>query len=111
MNTKQQEGPSNLIKDFKTKATVDDFVEQVYPVLCQGRDRYGHKALEKPIEVSVKIQKSPGCSTISSLVDCQYNTGGHGQRCKASHPGVDKKWGGINCPYSFDVPYALEKKR
>lgn len=91
--------------------SVDKYVEQNFPVECKGRDDEGNEVLDKPVAVNVKVYKSPGSSRISSLVECPYNTGGHGQRCKASHPpGVDKVGQGVICPYSFDIPYALEKK-
>ena len=89
---------------------IDNYVKQIYPIQCRGRDRKGNEVLETPVEAEVKIYNS-GSNTISSDVECPYNTGGHGQRCKASHPDVDKKWGGIGCPYSFDIPYAFEKRR
>lgn len=89
---------------------VEEFVEQKFPIECKGRDNLGNDVLEKPVEVTVHIHKSPGSNTISSEVKCRYNTGSHGQRCKASHPEVDKVGEGIGCPYSFDIPYALEVK-
>ena len=30
-------------------------------------------------------------------VECPYNTGGHGQRCMASHPGYEKLGDGVPC--------------
>lgn len=48
---------------------------------------------------------------ISSIVKCKYNTGGHGQRCKASHPDTDKVGEGIICPYSFDIFNRLDYER
>ncbi len=90
---------------------LDRAVEQTFPIQCSGRDREGNEVLPKPVDVQVRISKSVGCNTISTNVTCQYNTGGHGQRCKASHPRVDKIWEGVGCPYSLDIPYALEKKR
>lgn len=54
--------------------------------------------------------KSPGTDTISSHVKCPYNTGGHGQRCKASHPEVDKVGDGVLCPYALDIPYYADGK-
>jgi len=90
-------------------ANVADFVEQDFPIECKGRDGKGKEVLPKPVNVTVHIYKSPGSSSITTQVNCPYNTGSHGQRCKASHPDKDKVGDGVICPYSFDIPYALEK--
>ncbi|MEK6854931.1 MAG: hypothetical protein AABX73_01795 [Nanoarchaeota archaeon] len=87
------------------------YVKQTFPIQCKGRDANGLEVLTEPVNVNVKIHKSPGSNTISSNVECPYNTGGHGQRCKASHPDVDKVGEGVGCPYSFDIPYALEREQ
>jgi len=89
---------------------IDHFVKQTYPIECKGRNEIGDEALDAPVKVLVEVYKSQASNTISSIVRCLYNTGGHGQRCKASHPDVDKIGEGVGCPYSFDLPYALEKK-
>ena len=91
-----------------TEKTVEDYVEQIFPIQCRGRDEQGKEVLKEPIDVKVKIYKSPGISMICSDVSsCQYNTGGHGQRCKASHPDKDKVGDGVNCPYAVDLPLSL----
>ncbi len=93
---------------------IDKYVQQVFPIECMGRDINGNEVLAEPVEVKVRIYKFLGNNTISSEVECPYNTGGHRQRCKASHPKIDKillVGEGVGCPYSFDIPYALEKKR
>ncbi len=100
--------------------SLDKYVTQTFSVECKGRDINGNDFFSDGIRVDVTISKSPGSSTISSNVTCPYNTGAHGQRCKASHPkiekilfekGMDPAWNeDIICPYSFDIPYALEKK-
>ncbi len=91
--------------------SVDDYVTQTYPVECKGRDENGSEVLDEALDVEVKIYKSPGSSMISSNVDdCPYSAGAHGQRCKASHPNQDKIGKGINCSYSFNIPYAPEKR-
>lgn len=66
------------------------------------------KFLPNPVDVQVKVYKSPGSSDIGSAVTCPYNTGAHGERCKASHPEVDKEGEGVTCPYALDIPYTLE---
>lgn len=86
----------------------EGYVEQIFPIKCKGRDICMDEILDEPVDVKLKIYKSPGSNSISSIVDCPHNTGGHGQRCKASHPNKDKVGNGIICPYSFDIPYALE---
>jgi len=89
------------------------YLERVFPIKCKGRDAWGREVLKKAIKVKVRISNSCTETSISADVeDCPYNTGGHGQRCKASHPHIDKIGEeGIGCPYAFDIPYALEKKR
>jgi len=88
----------------------NEYVQATFPIECKGRDSRGREVLDKPVSANVKISKSPGSNELTSLVECCYNTGGHGQRCKASHPDVDKVGEGIGCPYSFDVPYAFDKR-
>ena len=91
---------------------LDKYVEQEFPIICRGRDSKGKKVLETPVHVRVIISQFYGCvETISSTVDCIHNTGGHGQGCKASHPNIDKVDEDVGCPYSFDIPYALKKKK
>lgn len=90
---------------------IDEFVTQTYPIECKGRDEVGDEVLDAPVSVKVEIHKSPGSNMISSNVECLYNTGGHGQRCKAYYPIVDKIGKGVGCPYSFDIPYAFEVKK
>jgi hypothetical protein len=92
---------------------IDLYVTQTYPVECKGRDEYGNEVLESPLDVKVEIHTRPGSNTISSSVDdCPHNVGGHGQRCKASHPDVYKIEGhGVICHYSFDIPYAFDPKK
>lgn len=90
---------------------LDLYVEQIFPINCKGRDYRGKEVFTEPIKVEVKVFSSPGSDMISSSVrGCPYNTGSHGQRCKASHPTVDKVGDSVDCPYSFNIPYALEKK-
>ena len=90
---------------------IDKYVKQTYPIKCKGRNEIGDEVLNNSTKVEIEIHKRPGSNTISSYVNCPYNTGGHGQRCKASHPHVDKVGEGVICPYSFDIPYALETSK
>jgi len=78
-----------------------------FPIRCKGRDEERKEVLDKPVDVKVNISKIAD-RYISFDVDCPYNTGAHGQRCKASHPGVDKIGEGITCAYSLDLPYAID---
>ncbi len=79
------------------------YVEQNLSIQCHGRDTFGKEVLKSPVTLNVNVHKSPGSTYISNIVECPYNTGGHGQRCKASHPYVDKIGGGVGCPYAFDI--------
>ncbi len=78
-----------------------------YPCACKGRNHAGGEVLDNPVDMTIIIS-SPGRDRIvSSDVKCPYNTGGHGQRCKAAHLYTDKVEGQeAYCPYSFDLPYA-----
>lgn len=96
------------IKMAETK-TVDDYLEQSFPIKCKGRNSKMEECLTEAVKVTVKVSRSCG-NFISISPKCIYNTGGHGQRCKASHPKVDKVGEGVVCPYSLDIPYALDEK-
>ena len=74
-----------------------------------GRNAEGTLALKQPVEVTIEVAKSPGTDLISLSVECPYNTGAHGGRCKASHPDTDKVGEGIGCIYSLDLPWEFEK--
>lgn len=80
-----------------------------FTVPCHGRDSNGNPVLNEPVEVDVNVSQSSKW-VISLDVKCPYNTGGHKQRCKASHPEVDKVGEGVSCVYSVDIPYALDQK-
>lgn len=82
--------------------------EATFTILCYGRDFNGSPVLNEPVTADVIVSQSVEYA-ISLDVKCMYNTGGHRQRCKASHPEVDKIDEGI-CPYAIDIPYALDKK-
>ena len=71
-----------------------------FSVLCHGRDTEGQEVLAHPVDVRVKIRLLEDGKTIAVGVECVHNTGGHGERCKASHPGQDKVGEGIRCPYA-----------
>ena len=79
-------------------------IEQIFPIVCGGRNSEGEEFLDKGVDVKVRIYLQEGSSTISSQVTCIHNVGVHGTRCDAS--GVE----GIKCPYSFDIPYILDHR-
>ena len=86
---------------------LDKCIEQIFPIKCCGRDNKGEYFLEKSVDVTLTIcQRLGNEEIISSIVNCPYNAGGHGQRCIVSDS--NKK---VDCPYSFDIPYALEKNK
>lgn len=83
--------------------------ESLVPIQCYGRGPNGRPTLGTPLPLTIKMHRSPGCQSVSvGPQNCPHNTGGHGQRCKASHPGHEKLGDGVDCPYSFDYPYATE---
>jgi hypothetical protein len=73
--------------------------------LCKGRGPKAREVLEEAVRIEVTISEI-GDSSISLSVECPYNTGSHRQRCKASHPEVDKKGKGVHCAYAMNIPYA-----
>ena len=83
---------------------ITQYIEQIFPIRCLGRDAERKTVLEKAVGVSVNIHKAPNSSMISSSVECEYNCGAHGEMCRAA------KKGEVICPYSFDIPYALDSK-
>lgn len=89
------------------------YVQRLVVVQCRGYDDRGRPALEIPVSATIDIHRSPGCDSIGvGPKACPHNTGGHGQRCKASHPpGVDKVGEGVLCPFAFDWPYVTEYDR
>lgn len=81
------------------------YIEQVFPIQCCGRDTAQKDVFLEPVTVRVCVSQSKGNEkNISLSVECPHNTGGHGQRCKASHPGIDKVGEGVGCIYRLDIP-------
>lgn len=90
----------------------DAYLGIVFPIQCRGRNESREEVLLQPIEAKVRIfQPNGNETTISTIVECLHNTGGHGDRCKASHPGIDKIGEGIGCPYSLEIPFTLDQRR
>ncbi|MDD5738395.1 MAG: hypothetical protein PHY72_00495 [Candidatus Pacebacteria bacterium] len=79
-------------------------------IFCKGRGSDGQEVLENSIRVVVQVShpyaSKPGDVLVE--VNCRFNTGSHKQRCKASHPDLDKVGDGVLCPYSFDFPFVRE---
>lgn len=89
----------------------DRYIRQDFPIKCRGRDANGNEVLSAPISAILGVSQFNGNETSIELsVICPYNTGGHGQRCCASHPETDKVGKGVMCPYSADIPYAFDSK-
>ena len=88
----------------------DKYVQKIINIQCFGQNCNGLGTLDKPVEASVKCYQPPGVTdSFFTMVACKYNTGGHGQRCKSSHPaGADKIGDGVLCPYAFDYPHVIE---
>jgi|GEM_PF-3429671 hypothetical protein len=80
----------------------------VFHVDCKGRGFDLKEVLEKSINVEVSVRRNENGKSISMSVKCPHNTGGHGQRCKASHPEVDKVGKGVLCAFAVDLPHASD---
>jgi hypothetical protein len=74
-----------------------------FEIECRGRNRLGQEVLAVPVNATVTVSLT-NKSFLSLDVDCIYNTGGHGQRCKAEDPNRDKIGQGTGCVYSCDLP-------
>ena len=99
---------------YHVQKIVRDRVEEYQHCECKGRNKGGKEIFDIPVEMSILIS-SLG-ESVCVDVECPYNTGAHGQRCKAAHPHIDKVEGkDVTCPYSFDLPigdkYLLEHKK
>lgn len=88
-----------------------EYPEPRFPIECKGRDSRGKEVLDEAVKVEVRVSSLPPGLISLDVMDCPHNTGGHGQRCKASHPETDKVGKGVICPYSVDIPYALDHRR
>lgn len=77
-------------------------------IQCRGRGFKGEPVLPTPLPITVNVYKYSDRFISVSPEKCPHNTGSHGQRCMAGHPGKEKVGEGILCPYSFDYPYATE---
>jgi hypothetical protein len=77
------------------------------PIECRGRNAKHQEVLGDPVSAKVNISVLRE-KDIFLRVECPYNTGSHCQRCKASHPNVDKVGDGAICPYTMDIPYVLD---
>lgn len=75
-------------------------------VECKGRNEHVLEVLAEPVRVKVTVLHEG--NRISTSVECPYNTGSHGYRCKASHPDHDKVGIGVRCAYTVDLPLVLD---
>ena len=73
---------------------------------CKGRNYAGNEVFDVPVNMSIVVSSSTSREEVHVEARCLYNTGGHGQRCKAAHPHISKVEGReVTCPYSFDLPF------
>ena len=79
-----------------------------FTVFCKGRGFNQEEVLSEAVEVIVTVGQYASKTDLMLDVTCPYNTGSHGQRCKASHPDVDKVDDGVACCFSIDLPYASD---
>ena len=84
------------------------FTTVVFHVLCKGRNSARKELLAEAVRVDIHARLQENEKSIAMHVNCPHNTGGHGQRCKASHPGQDKVGEGVHCAYSLDLPHAMD---
>lgn len=85
--------------------------EKRVQLTCKGRGFDGEEILPEGVLVTIRLNKRPDSEFIFvGPENCPYNTGGHGQRCKAAHPEEDKVSKGAFCAFSFDYPFVLEFK-
>ena len=83
-------------------------INATFRIECKGRNVKRQEVLKEPVNVRVEVWGRSNSDTIEINVHCPHNTEGHGQRCKASHPGRDKVGKGIHCAYSLDLPHAMD---
>jgi hypothetical protein len=78
---------------------------------CKGRDAAGQEVLSSAVPVLLYFEQCDSRGVFQTSVKCQYITGGHGQRCFASHPGKEKVGPGVRCPYVTSVGWVEEPRR
>ena len=81
--------------------------ERIVAIQCAGKGFDGKPVLPETIPVLIQIRHGRGGQANTSVepTGCPYNTGSHGERCKAAHPRQDKVGEGVLCPFSFDFPH------
>ena len=78
-------------------------------IMCRGRNSMRQEVLAEPVGAVVTVTCYDK-KNISLAIKCPHNTGGHGDRCKASHPpGVDKVGDGVACPYAAYIPGGIDQ--
>ena len=68
---------------------------------CKGRNLNRREVLETPVKAVVVVHQSLGTNSICIDVQCVHSCGSHGGGCKAGG-------GEASCPYSIDLPFALD---
>ena len=78
-------------------------VDQVadFGIECLGRNTIQEPVLQEPVNPIVYARQRD--NSIHIDVHCEYNAGPHGNSCLASGTQA-------TCPYSIDLPYALDSK-
>jgi len=99
-------GSQAITLEDAVKLNPDDIaVSGTIPFFCKGRDAARNTVLREPIVALLQIRKHKGCDSVSLDVNCRYAGGGHGNYCSTSDKNFSQK---IVCPYSIDLPYALD---
>lgn len=79
-----------------------------YIFKCHGRDCEDNETLDTPVPVIVSFYQNPMRSVFSMEVDCKFVTGGHRQRCMASHQSCedhDSHGHKVGCPYVTSIGF------
>ncbi len=80
--------------------SLTDYIEQIFPIVWISRESNQEKNFFRQTNATVTFfQRKGNDNMISSVVECNYNRGGHGEKCEL---------GGI-CPYAINIPYAIDR--
>jgi hypothetical protein len=89
--------------DISLQAAPDNpYARHRFTFRCHGRDAEGNETLDEPVPVVLEFYQNPLKSSFTSQVQCQFVTGGHAQRCRASHQDYEdcnKHGQKVYCPY------------
>lgn len=85
---------------------IDSDQEAVFQIKCRGRNDQEKEVLQDPVNVNLTVLCVTNyASIVSTRVECPHNVGEHGDKCNASHPGVDLMGKGARCAYHMNLPY------